>query len=134
MQPTTQNRHLKWFFFLLGTICLVLAYIGILLPGIPGTPFILLTAYFYIRSSQRLYNWLLRQKLFRLVIEQFENKTHLSLRLKISILIPFLISIIVAEIILIKTLLWGMIIGLVSLVLVIIVLWFQPKQSKDTEQ
>lgn len=47
-----------------GTICVVLGFIGILIPVLPTTPFLLLAAFCYMRSSRRLYNWLLNHRLF----------------------------------------------------------------------
>jgi uncharacterized protein len=121
----------KWIYFVLGTICLVLAYIGIVLPGIPGTPFILLTAFFYVRSSDRVYAWLLRQKIFRTIIQKFENKSHISLKLKIAILIPFLISIVVAELFLVKTMFWALAVGVIAVVHVVIKLIYQPSKKEN---
>lgn len=47
-----------------GTICVILGFIGIIIPVLPTTPFLLLAAFCYMRSSQRLYNWLLNHRLF----------------------------------------------------------------------
>ncbi len=43
----------------LGTVSLILAVIGIFVPGLPTTPFVLLSAGLYIRSSEKLYNALI---------------------------------------------------------------------------
>lgn len=102
MQQIRKNTIRKGLFFMLGTACLVLAYLGIILPGFPGTPFILLTAFFYLRSSERMFGWLMRRKLFAKMIGEFEKNPHLPLRLKIYVLIPFWISIPVAELFFVK--------------------------------
>ena len=96
------KRINKWLLFILGNICLVFAYLGIVLPGFPGTPFILLTAFFYVRSSDRMFGWLMRRKLFAMLISEYEKNPQMPLRLKIYILIPFWISIIVAEVFYVK--------------------------------
>lgn len=43
----------------LGSFFVGLALLGILIPVLPTTPFLLLAAYFYARSSERLYRWVL---------------------------------------------------------------------------
>jgi uncharacterized protein len=92
----------KMIFFILGTISLVLAYIGTIMPGIPGTPFILLTAYFYIRSSDRMYNWILRNRLFNKIIQEFRKGENIPMRFKLIVVVNLWISIAVAEIWLIE--------------------------------
>lgn len=57
----TIKKHLL---MIIGTISLVLGAIGIILPILPTTPFLLLSSYCYIRSSKRLYNWLINHKVF----------------------------------------------------------------------
>lgn len=47
-----------------GTLSLALGIIGAFMPVLPTTPFLLLTAYCYMRSSNRLYNWLINHRVF----------------------------------------------------------------------
>ena len=97
---TNTKKHIlkKRINFGLGLISLVLAYIGIVMPGIPGTPFILLTAFFFFKSSDRMYNWLLSKKLFAKIINEFSQKETIPLKLKLFVIVQLWISITVAEI------------------------------------
>jgi len=54
----------KFTFLFLAGLFFVLGLLGILLPGLPTTPFLLLTSYFLVRSSPALNNRLLRSRLF----------------------------------------------------------------------
>ncbi len=54
-----QLQPLRVLFFIGGWISLILGCIGIILPLLPTTPFILLAAYCFSRSSERLHQWLI---------------------------------------------------------------------------
>jgi hypothetical protein len=51
-------------YIVIGSLTLVLGLVGVLVPVLPTTPFLLLTAFFYMRSSDRLYHWLIHHKLW----------------------------------------------------------------------
>ena len=53
-----QLQPLRVLFFIGGWVSLILGCVGIILPLLPTTPFILLAAYCFSRSSERLHQWL----------------------------------------------------------------------------
>ena len=55
---------IKWLLLAAGTLSLAIGIVGIFLPLLPTTPFVLLAAILYARSSKRFYNWLLYNRLF----------------------------------------------------------------------
>jgi len=67
----------------LGTIFLALGVVGVVVPGLPTTPFLLLSAACYVRSSERLYTWLLNHKVFGKIIRDFRETKSISLRSKV---------------------------------------------------
>lgn len=67
-----------------GSISLVLGIIGIFVPLLPTTPFLLLSAAAYFRGSPRLYEWLLHHKYLGTYIRNFREEKAIPLRVKIS--------------------------------------------------
>ncbi len=74
---------MKYLLAFLGTIALALGIIGIFLPLLPTTPFLLLAAALYFRSSRRLYDWLLRHPRLGTYIRNFRENKAIPLRVKI---------------------------------------------------
>lgn len=62
----------------LGTISLCIGLIGIVVPGLPTTPFLLLTAALYIRSSQKLHDKLLANQVVGRYIRDYYDKKGLT--------------------------------------------------------
>ncbi|MDL2222642.1 YbaN family protein [Bacteroidales bacterium OttesenSCG-928-M11] len=68
---------------ILGTISLVLGIIGIFLPLLPTTPFLLLTAFLYLKSSPKAYQWLISRKRLGPYIINYQEKKIIPFRTKI---------------------------------------------------
>ncbi|MDR3119562.1 MAG: YbaN family protein [Mediterranea sp.] len=74
---------MKVLYIILGSISLALGIAGILLPLLPTTPFLLLTAALYFKGSSRFYNWLINHKYLGTYIRNFRENKAISLRVKI---------------------------------------------------
>lgn len=81
----------KIIFATLGILSLGLAIWGIILPGLPTTPLVLVSAYFFTKSSPKLHNWLVNHKCFGPLIKDW--KRHKSIPLKIKTLALTMMSI-----------------------------------------
>ena len=62
-----------------GTLCVALAVLGLFLPVLPTTPFLLLAAVCYARSSERFYHWLMTNRWFGAYIRNYREGRGISL-------------------------------------------------------
>ena len=80
-------RLKKTIFIIVGCICLGLGVVGIVLPVLPTTPFLLVTAYCFARSSEKLNAWFKGTKLYKNHLESFVKKEGMKVSTKASIII-----------------------------------------------
>ena len=80
------NKIVKILLITAGTISLAVGAIGVFLPIIPTTPFLLLTAACYLRSSKRMHRWLLNNKWFGEYIRNYQEGRGIPLKTKIAAL------------------------------------------------
>ena len=67
-----------------GIVALILGLIGVVLPLLPTTPFVLLAAACFARSSDRFYQWLIGHKWFGQYIKDYREGRGISLRVKVT--------------------------------------------------
>lgn len=71
-----------------GFLFFVLGMAGVVLPILPTTPFILVAAFCFARSSNRLNSWFKGTKVYKMVLEGYMTKRSMTLRAKLTILVP----------------------------------------------
>lgn len=74
---------MQWLWIGFGALCVGLAILGAALPLLPTTPFLLLAAFAFARSSPRLHAWLLAHKRFGPLIHNWNEHGAISQRTKI---------------------------------------------------
>ena len=74
----------------LGFLFLGLAILGVILPVVPATPFLLLAAWLFARSSEKWHQWLLGSQLFGPIIRNWENNRCVSYRTKVTSIVLML--------------------------------------------
>ncbi|WP_137700955.1 YbaN family protein [Marimonas lutisalis] len=108
----------------LGLICVGLGLAGVILPLVPTVPFMLLAAFFFARSSERLHNWLLSHPQFGPAIVDWQTNGAIRPRVKristISIAVVFGISLVLG----LRPMV--LIIQAVVLTAVLIFIWSRP--------
>ena len=74
---------MRIFLIIIGSVSLVLGLMGVFLPVLPTTPFLLLSAAVWVKASPRLYEWLLNHKIFGEYIRNFREHKAIPLHAKI---------------------------------------------------
>lgn len=74
---------MRIFLIILGSVSLALGLLGVFLPVLPTTPFLLLSAAVWVKASPCLYEWLLNHKLFGEYIRNFREHKAIPLHAKI---------------------------------------------------
>lgn len=77
----------KNFFILSGIIFLILGTIGIVIPLLPTTPFYLLSAYCFGKSSEKYYKFLMNNRVFGKYIKDYYEKKGITLKNKVNSII-----------------------------------------------
>ena len=104
-----------------GSVCLALAVLGVFLPLLPTTPFLLLASACYVRSSERLHGWLLGNRVLGPYIKNFRERRGMPLRAKVTTVallwLPLLYSVYRLELLWLEALL--LLVGLTWSVLIL---------------
>jgi uncharacterized protein len=78
------NRAKKALLVAAGSLCVALAVLGVFLPLLPTTPFLLLASACYVRSSERLHGWLMGNRVLGGYIRNFRERRGIPLRAKFT--------------------------------------------------
>lgn len=79
----TKNPLKKFLWIFLGLLFVGLGAIGVVVPGLPTTPFLILAAACFIRSSQKLYDWLIQNKTFGPYLKDYREGKGIPKKAKI---------------------------------------------------
>ena len=115
---------MKIIWFTLGSIALVLAFLGVLLPLLPTVPFLLIAAFFFAKSSERVHTWLVNHKLFGKMIRDWNERGAIDKKAKYFSTVSILLVIVVSVLLKIKLMVILMQVFVLSLALLFI--WTCP--------
>lgn len=77
---------MKYLYFILGIVFMVIGMVGVVLPILPTTPFLLLAMFFFTKSSTRAKRWYESTKLYQNHLNDFVTKRAMTLKAKIMLL------------------------------------------------
>ena len=83
MSKITENKSIRLLWVFLGSLSVGMGVIGIFVPGWPTTIFLIIASYFYIRSSEKLYNWLINNKILGIYLKNYYSGKGMPLKAKI---------------------------------------------------
>jgi uncharacterized protein len=118
---------LRGVYLVLGLICLAFAAVSFI-PGIPTFDFVILAAFFFARSSDRLHDWLINHRYFGKVVNAYQDG--LTVRMKWSAAVAITVSLGASVVLLISNPLVRTLLGLVW----IYAIWFvfsRPTKQPD---
>ena len=84
---TVLHKCRRWLLISLGLVCLVLGIIGYILPGLPGTIWLIISATLFVRSSDRLYRFVVQNRLFGRQVREFLETGAMPVRAKVLSLV-----------------------------------------------
>jgi uncharacterized protein len=105
LQAKNKQKILRALLLVGGTISLSLGAIGIFLPILPTTPFLLLAAACYMRSSTRMHKWLLNNRWFGEYIRNYQEGKGIPLKTKIVSIIILWVAILYSTLIVVDEIL-----------------------------
>ncbi len=136
-EPTARHhssRHVRALLIIIGTISAITGIIGIILPLLPTTPFLLLAAACYARSSERFYNRLLANRWFGPSIRRWRETRTISPKSKRNAVIIVLASFSPTIIFIVDTLVARVILSCMALGLIIIILCLPSSASVEDRE
>ena len=97
-QPQAKSHRfmaiIKALLLVAGFLSFILGTIGIFLPILPTTPFYLLSAFCFAKSSERFHGWFTGTKLYKRHLDSFVKNRSMTMRTKLSCLVPVSIMLI----------------------------------------
>lgn len=120
----------RTFWLVFGLLSLLLGIVGVFLPLLPTTPFVLLSAYCFSKSSKRLHLWLLNHKLFGSLISDWEK--HGVIRTKTKCIATASMLILVSyPLFFLPIIIWVKLTVIITILSVLIFIWTRPSSPID---
>lgn len=120
----------KALFIAIGTLSVILGVIGIFLPGLPTTPFLLLSSWLFYRSSDRLHDWLHRSRLGG-YIRRYESREGVSPLSKVFSIVCMWTMIGISAFVIFEHLHIRILLAVLGIIGTYCVIWLVPTAKKN---
>ena len=122
----------KFLYFIAGCVCIALAYIGVVTPGIPYSPFVVAAAFCFARSSERAHRWIMNHKLFGPFLTNWSTKRVFPQKMKYFMLAMMSLSLVLMTVSGVKPI--GIVSTAVFMLLVAVWAWRYPSSVEEHDQ
>lgn len=129
--PTSRGLA-RWLLTAFALLCLLLGLIGVVVPGMPTTVFILLAAWAAARSSPRLHAWLMAHRLFGPMLLDWQQGGRVSRRAKCSA--TLMMGLCGALLPLSPAPTWAMALSITCMAGVLVWLWRRPEPEPEHQE
>lgn len=123
----------KIVYLILGHFCLALGIIGAFLPVLPTTPFLLLAAFCYSKSSDKLHKWMIQHKHLGPPLKDWQQNGVIGLKAK-WLSTAMILLVIGWRFPLLQIALWIKLLASAVLVGVLIFIWTRPSKARSNNQ
>jgi hypothetical protein len=126
MKDAIKSKILIFF----GSFFLIIGIIGIFIPILPTTPFLLLSAACYARGSEKFYNWLINNKWLGEYIKNYQKGRGIPLNIKILAISLLWITIVFSTIVVVSNYLIQIILIIISIAVTIHILTIKTMKKE----
>lgn len=127
-----KNRIGRGLYLTGGILSLALAILGIVVPGLPVTPLALLSAFLFAKSSERLYNWLLNNRILGPRIRNYQRRKGVTRRGKLGIMLFMTVMVLFSSFVVIQIIPIRIVILSMGVIGMVVVWFFVPTALDDS--
>lgn len=126
-----KNRIRRGLYLAGGILSLALAILGIAVPGLPVTPLALLSAFLFAKSSERLYNWLLSNRILGPRIRNYQRRKGVTRKGKLGIMLFMTVMVLFSSFVVIQIIPIRIVILSMGVIGMVVVWFFVPTALDD---
>lgn len=126
--PPPPPAPIRWLLLVFALLSLATGIVGIFVPGLPTTVFILIAAWAAARSSPRLHAWLWRHRVFGPMLQNWANGGRVSRRAKWSATMVMSSTALILALIDVPA--WARLFAWANMACVLIWLWLRPEPEE----